>query len=161
MPRRLVARTIAADAVNFKRLVNSSKAKDCGSLPDHFVNVAVVQFRDGPACPANQKLSGMWATRVRATNERIEGIQAMDQVGLDQEIQRAVDCGWRHFPARSIQAIEDIVCTDRLVTVPDQLQYPPALFRKPKSSLAAGKARNTSTLSRKMFVGWDLTGKIG
>ena len=110
------------------------------------------QFRDGAAGPANQKLSGMRAARVRATNECIEGIQAMDQVGLDQEFQRAVDCRWRHFPARSIQAIEDIVCANRLVAVPDQLQYPPALLRKPKSSLAADCHRRRNGLRHTMFV---------
>jgi hypothetical protein len=61
----------------------------------------------------------------------------MDQVGLDQEIQRPVDCRWRHFAASTIQAIKDIVRTDRLVAVPDQLQYPPALFREAKPALTA------------------------
>ncbi len=61
----------------------------------------------------------------------------MDQVGLDQEIQRPIDCRWRHFAASTIQAIKDIVRTNRLVTVPDQLQYPPALFREAKPALTA------------------------
>lgn len=113
------------------------EAKFRCSLPDHFVDVAIIQFRDRPAFPANQKLSGVWAARVRAANECVEGIQAMDQVGLDQEIQRPIDCRWRHFAASTIQAIKDIVRTNRLVTVPDQLQYPPALFREAKPALTA------------------------
>jgi len=137
LPPTSVARTIAADTFNFKRLMQGREAKFRCSLPYHFVDVAIIQFRDRPAFPANQKLSGVWAARVRAANERVEGIQTMDQVGLDQEIQRAVDCRWRHFAASTIQAIKDIVRTDRLVTVPDQLEYPPTLFREAKPALTA------------------------
>jgi len=137
LPHRSLARTIAADAVNFKRLVKGCEAKVRCSLPNHCVDFTVVQFRHRPAIPANQELSGMWAARVRAPNERIEGIQAMDQVGLDQEIERPVNCRWCYLPASAIQAVKNIVSTDRFVAVPDQFQDPPALFRKAKSPLAA------------------------
>ena len=78
LPPVSVAGTIAANAFNFKRLVNGCETKVRGPLPDQFIDVAIVQFRNRPAFAADQKLSSVRRTRVWATDKRIEGIQAVD-----------------------------------------------------------------------------------
>ncbi len=74
LPPVSVAGTIVANAFNFKRLVNGCETEVRGPLPDHFVDFAIVQFRNRPAFTADQKLSSVWRTRVRATDKRIEGV---------------------------------------------------------------------------------------
>jgi hypothetical protein len=53
LPPTSVARTIAADAFNFERLMQGREAKFRCSLPDHFIDITIIQFRDRPAFPAN------------------------------------------------------------------------------------------------------------
>jgi len=157
---RFSARTISADAFNFERLAQGCEAESGCSLPNHFVDVAIIEFRDRPAFPANQKLTRMWIARIGTTDKRIERIQAVDEVCLDQEIQRPVDCRRRDLPTSAIEAVQDIVGTDRLVAGPDQLQYPPALLCEAKSSLAADLYGRRNGFRYAMLVIVLFTGKL-
>ena len=46
----------------------------------------------------------------------------MHEIGIDQEIERTIDGGRRGFFTVPFQAVENIVSTDRFMTVPDQAQ---------------------------------------
>ncbi len=64
----------------------------------------------------------MGAARNGATNKSINRVQAVDQIRLDEKIKRPVDRRWRRLPAIPIEAVQNIVCADRLVTVPDEFE---------------------------------------
>ena len=84
---------------------------------------------------ADQELTAVWARRIRATDECIEGIQAMHEMRIQQELQRSIDGWWGRFAALTIQCIEDFVGADRLVAVPYELKNTAPLRGKAKSPL--------------------------
>ncbi len=132
----LISCAITADALDFKGLLERLEAQLGRSLPDQFVDLAVVQFRDRMAFPADQELPRVWIARVGAADEGIQGVEPVDKVGLDQEIQRTVDGRRRDLAAGLVQLVEDVVSADGLVAGPDQFQHPAALPRESQPPLA-------------------------
>ena len=51
----------------------------------------IVDFGHGLASAADQQLGGMLAASQRTAHEGIEGVDAVDQAGAGEEIQRPVD----------------------------------------------------------------------
>ena len=66
----------------------------------------------------------MIALPVRATDKGVKGLDAVHESGLNQKIQRPVNCRRRRFLAITTQIIEYVVGLDRLVPAPDDFEYP-------------------------------------
>ncbi len=84
----------------------------------------IVDFRYGSALAADQQLSVVIALPVRATDKGVEGLDAVHESGLNEKIQRSVNCRRCRFLAITTQFIEYVVGLDRLVPAPDDLEYP-------------------------------------
>jgi hypothetical protein len=120
----LVLAAVLTKTLYFDHLPDGGESQDGSLLSDQSVYIGIVKFRDRPTLTANQELSRMRPPRVTASNKSVQGIQAVHQVCLDQELEGPVH-SWRRCSASlSIEAIEDLICTCRLVAVPDQLEYP-------------------------------------
>ena len=89
---------------------------------DQKVDISVIKLGYRSAFPANQKLTGVGAARNGATNKSIDRFHAVDQVRLVEKIKCPLDRRWRRLPAILIEAVQNIVCADRLVTVPDEFE---------------------------------------
>jgi hypothetical protein len=102
-------------------------------LFDQFVDVSVVELGDRAAFPAYEKLARVGVSRVRAADECIDRIQAMNQIRFDEKVQRAINCRRRRFFPLIVDALQNIVGTDRRMTIPDELQDAAAYARKSQS----------------------------
>ena len=91
----------------------------------------VVQFAHLVAAFADQELAGMGFARPPASDEGIQGFDLVYEAVLDKKIQRPV-YGWRRrAPFAIMQLFQNIVSPGWGVTVPDDLQHPPAQRREP------------------------------
>jgi hypothetical protein len=143
----LVLATILTKTLYLDHLPDSGESQDGGLLSDQSVDIGIVKFCDRPTLAANQELSGMRTSRVTASNKSVQGIQAMHQICLDQELECPVH-SWRCGSAPlSIEAIKDLICPCRLVAVPDQLEYPAS---QPRQAQPAGTAHEFSVFERRL-----------
>ena len=126
-----------AQPLDLECLMRGGKSLPGRFSHDQVADVLVVEFRHRATTSADQELRTVRIIRIGTTDESIQRIQAMYQVGLYKKFQCAVD-GWRSrtLPAL-VQAFEHVIRADRLVTVPDQFEYFAPLRRKSQASLAA------------------------
>lgn len=101
------------------------------------IDIGIVELGDGSAFSADQKLPRVGASGVGATDVGVYGIQAMDQIGFNQEIERPIDRRRRRFFTFKIEAVQNIVRACRLVTVPYELENTTAYLRESQSLFAA------------------------
>ena len=101
----------------------------------------VVDLRNGLTAAADQELGTVFAGCERAANEGIKGIDPVDQVRLQQEVQRAVHGRGRRSAAGLVQPVQYVICLHRLVALPDDLEDLPSYPGQPKPSLAAEAVR--------------------
>ena len=94
------------------------------TLNEHGSDQWIVDLGDGPALAADQQLGTVIALPVRTTDKGIEGLDAVYESGLNEKIQRPVDCRRRRLLTIATQFIEYVVGLDRLVPTPDDLKYP-------------------------------------
>ena len=97
---------------------------------DQAIDVGVIKLGYRSAFPANQKLTGVGPSGIRAADIRIDRIQPVYQIGFDQKIQRPIDCRWRRLFTIAVDSIEDIVGADWLVAVPDEFKNTAAYSRE-------------------------------
>ena len=95
--------------------------------------------------------------RIRAADKCVKRIKPVNQVGFDQKFQCPINCWWRRFVPILIQAVQDVVCADRLMTVPDQLEDSFPLSGESQATLPANSLgilhRLLDTSFVVMFVG--------
>jgi hypothetical protein len=74
---------------------------------------------------------------MKATDESVEGFQPVNEIVLEQKIQRPVD-GWRRRPGLlGLELVEQIVGLDRPVGGQYQLKHAPTRRCQPQPTLAA------------------------
>jgi hypothetical protein len=119
----LVLAAVLTKTLYFDHLTDGGKSQDRRLLSDQSVYLGIIEFCDRPALTADEELSRMRTARVAAANESVQGIQAMHQVCLDQELQCPIHSRRRGSSSLPIEAIQNLISTCRLVAVPDQLEY--------------------------------------
>ena len=90
---------------------------------------------------ANEKRPRARVTGPAATHVRIERRDSMHQAVLQEKFKRTIYGGRRRRPAVFAQHAEDVVSTQRPVTLPDDLQHPPAQRRQSCTAGGAHGAR--------------------
>ena len=83
----------------------------------------------------------MGALGIAAADIGIEGFDAMDQAGIEQELERPVHRGRRRPAAPGAEPVEDVVGADRTVTPPHHLEHPAAQRGQPRPALLAHHRR--------------------
>lgn len=82
-----------------------------------------IEFQDGAAGPADEEHPGMRSAMGPAADKGVDGVETMDETGLEEEIERAID-GRRSGPEAAIpQGIDQIIGLDRLMILPDEFQH--------------------------------------
>lgn len=122
----LICPTTLTKALNFDHLSNGSESQHGGLFSNESVYIGIIEFCNGATLTTDQELPRMRTARITASDEGIQGIQAMHQIRLDQKFEGSVyswRCGSSSFP---IEAIENLIGTCWLVTAPDELENPPA-----------------------------------
>jgi hypothetical protein len=164
-PIKSIGNCVAASAVltqtlYFQHLANRRKAEIGCFLLNDVMNVAVIQFRNRAALSTDEELSGVPAVRICAAYVCIQRIEAMHQPGVDQEIESPVH-SWRGgLFAVAIKAVEKLVSTDRLVTVPDQFEDSAPQVGEAQTVFAAQPVRRVDRLRNAVLVvmlGWRKT----
>ena len=109
-------------SLNLEHLMLCRKTEIGRGFLNQCIDLRIVQFGDRAATATNQELAAVRAARIGATDECVQRIQAMHQIGLDQEIERSIDCGRCCFFPHLFQAVENVIGTDRFMAIPDQPQ---------------------------------------
>ena len=121
--------------------MHGRESEPVGLLGHDRVDIGIVQLDNRAAAPADQELAGMGSRRVGAADVGVERVEPVNETGLDQEIERPVDGRWRGRLTLPTQLVENVVGTDRLVTVPDEGQHPAPQFREAQAAFAAEPLR--------------------
>lgn len=79
---------------------------------------------------ADEELRDMRLQRRIATHERIQRIDAMDEAGVDEKLERAVHGRRRGFIPFFGEFGEDLIRADRFVRAPDDLEYAASHWRE-------------------------------
>ena len=88
--------------------------------------------------PPQMRNWALWRfVRLRAADESVEAVDAVDQALLHQELQRAVDGGRLRRAGPVAEGRQQVVGLDRAVAAPDQLQHPAAQRGEPGAAPAA------------------------
>ena len=86
----------------------------------------IVDFGDSSTLAADQELAAVLGFRAIAPQERVQGIEAMDESGVLEEFQGAVNGGWGGFFAVFRELGQNFVGPDGLVLTPDDLKDAPS-----------------------------------
>ena len=76
----------------------------------------------------------------------------MHEIGLDEKLQCAIHGRRRSSFAIAAQSIQDLVCADRFVAIPYELQYAPPGCRQPQLALATDLIRRLQRLLHAVAV---------
>jgi hypothetical protein len=103
-----------------------AEAQSTRLFPKRAIQNGIVDFGDSATLTADQELAAMLSFRAITTQERVQGIEAMDESGVLEEFQGAVNGGWGGFFAVFRELGQDFIGTDRLVLAPDDLKDAPS-----------------------------------
>ena len=89
---------------------------------------------------------------IRAANKRVERVEPVDQVSLDEEFQRSINRRGRGVVPITPESVQDVVGAYRLMTVPHQFKYPPPLSGESQPLLPANMLGSTNCLRHATVV---------
>ena len=122
--------TIATHIFDLDGLSVGHEARVLGFLFQELADGRIVKLSDPVARSANEKLAGMPRFRGFATNEGVQAIDAMNQPGIQEEFQGAIDGGWRKGAFALFEGAQYVICPDRRVPIPHELEHAPANGRE-------------------------------
>jgi hypothetical protein len=136
-----------------------AEAQGTRLFPKRAIQNGIVDLGDSSTLAADQELAAMLRFRAITTQERVQGIEAMDESGVLEEFQGAVNGGWGGFFAVFRELGQDFVGPDGLVLTPDDLKDTPSqrgqvylprcahLFRRRDRALNAARVVMRRSLS--------------
>src|SRR6218665_2543810 len=129
---------VAAQAGEFKGLAVDVEAGRAGGFVDGIPQPGGISNLFGIAAGlAEQEVTGVGGARMRAAYKGITGGNAMNQLLLQQEVQRAVHRRRCRLVPFGRELIEQLIGAQRTVAVPDQLQHTPAQGRQTGTTFRA------------------------
>jgi hypothetical protein len=136
-----------------------AEAQGTRLFPKRAIQNGIVDLGDSSTLAADQELAAMLRFRAITTQERVQGIEAMDESGVLEEFQGAVNGGRGGFFAVFRELGQDFVGPDGLVLTPDDLKDTPSqrgqvylprcahLFRRRDRALNAARVVMRRSLS--------------
>jgi hypothetical protein len=103
-----------------------AEAQDTGLFPKRTIQNGIVDLGDPSTLAADQELAPVLSFRAITAQERVQGIEAMDESGVLEEFQGAVNGGRGCFFAVFRELGQDFVGPDGLVLTPDDLKDAPS-----------------------------------
>src|SRR5579883_412447 len=125
----------AAEPAQLDDLPIDLEAERAAMPPQRLRDRVVVQLLRRSAIRADDELAVMRMIDIGAAGESVEALDAMDELLLEQEIDRPIDGGRR---ALVVELRQQRIGADRLSRLQDQLEHPPA---QPRQADATALAR--------------------
>src|SRR5690606_30259667 len=137
---RLLPLTAGAEASHFQGNVVRKEGFRARRGFDGLIEFRHGQFQDRAALSADQKSTAMMFTGMGTADEGVERGNPVNQAMLKQKVQGPVDRRRRGVVSIRGQLGQDIVGAQRLVGLPDKLQYPFPDRRQTGVFIAANRA---------------------
>ena len=118
--------TIATHIFDLDGLSVGHEARVLGFLFQELADGRIVKLGDPVALSANEKLAGMPLFRRFAADEGIQAIDAMNQPGIQQEFEGAINGGRRNGAFALFKGAQYVISADRRMPIPHELEHAPA-----------------------------------
>jgi hypothetical protein len=103
-----------------------AEAQGTRLFPKRTIEHGIVDLGDSATLAADQELAAVRGFRAITTQERVQRVEAMDESGVLEKFQGAVNSGWGGFFAVFRELGQDFIGTDGLVLTPDDLKDAPS-----------------------------------
>lgn len=117
---------LIADGFYLDRRGFQAEAQHARLFPKRAIQNGIVDLGDPATLAADQELAAVLGFRAITTQERVQGIEAMDEACVLEEFQGAVNSGRGGFFAVFRQLRQDFIGADRLMLAPDDFKDAPS-----------------------------------